>query len=85
MAKSTPMDDESNNDSPLKLRNLEYNQETIKKKNTLDQILNKAKKEYQNDKNKQIAPNSIDYGEVPGARLQKGLSKGKIHDSIKSR
>ena len=79
LAKSTPMDDDnSNNDSPLKMRNLEYNAETIKKKNALDQILSKAKKEYLRDNNRQIAAGGIDYGDFPSARMQKGLSKGKM-------
>lgn len=79
LAKSTPMDDDnSNNDSPLKMRNLEYNAETIKKKNALDQILSKAKKEYHRDNKRQIAAGGIDYGDFPGARMQKGLSKGKM-------
>lgn len=86
LAKSTPMDDDnSNNDSPLKMRNLEYNAETIKKKNALDQILSKAKKEYHRDNNRQIAVGGIDYGDFPGARVKKDLSKGKMQDPMRSR
>ena len=44
MAKSSPIDDEKN-DSPFKIKsNVEYNDKTIKKKTTLDQILDTAKK-----------------------------------------
>ena len=40
----------SNQGSPLKHRSLEYNQETVKKKKALDNILNQAKQDYKNDK-----------------------------------
>ena len=43
LAKSSPIEDGAN-DSPIKLKNMEYNEKTIKKNTTLDSILNTAKK-----------------------------------------
>lgn len=71
---ATPTKQPSNefiNGSPLKHRSkIEYNEGTIKKKNNLNDILQNAKKQYKNDKerlkNKANLSTSVDYADHRG-------------------